>query len=318
MDSAEASTLQGLFASNNARMDRQDEQMLATGHAVQALVAQVSELTTQLQLLRTPTAPPPLPIPPIPADNAHQHEPRLPTPAMYGGEPDLCRAFLTKCSMFFSLQPLTFATVEAKVALVLTLLTGEAALWGTAVWENQHLCCSSFNALKEEMRRIFDRAATGREAARRLADLQQGERTVSCYSIEFRTLAAESKWNEAAQWDMFQHGLADRIQRETFMLELPPDLDGLIDLALRVDSRLQQGGQRSRHLRDFALPEYSPTNSDDAISHPPGGEPMQVGRARLSREEREHRRRRGLCIYCGTAGHFLAECPVKGQARQRI
>ncbi len=102
------------------------------------------------------------------------------------------------------------------------------------------------------------------------------------------------------------------------MLELPPDLDGLIDLALRVDSRLQQGGQRSRHLRDFALPEYSPTNSDDAISHPPGGEPMQVGRARLSREEREHRRRRGLCIYCGTAGHFLAECPVKGQARQRI
>ncbi len=73
MDSAEASTLQGLFASNNARMDRQDEQMLATGRAVQALVAQVSELTTQLQLLRTPTAPPPPPVPPIPADNARQH-----------------------------------------------------------------------------------------------------------------------------------------------------------------------------------------------------------------------------------------------------
>ncbi len=220
--------------------------------------------------------------------------------------------------MFFSLQPLTFATEEARVALVLTLLTGEAALWGTTVWENRRPCCSSFNALKEEMRRVFDRAATGRETARRLADLQQGERTVSCYSIEFRTLAAESKWNEEVQWDIFRHGLADRIQREIFMLELPPDLDVLIDLALRMDSSLQQSGQRSRHLRDFALPEYSPTNSDDAISHPPGGEPMQVGRARLSREERELRRRRGLCIYCGRAGHFLAECPVKGQARQRI
>jgi len=90
---------------------------------------------------------------------------------------------------------------------------------------------------------------------------------------------------------MRRHGLADRIQREIFMLELPPDLDGLIDLALRVDSHLQQSGQRSRHLRDFALPEYSPINSDDAISHPLRGEPMQVGRARLSPEEREHRGR---------------------------
>ncbi|KAL0190885.1 hypothetical protein M9458_013583, partial [Cirrhinus mrigala] len=89
------------------------------------------------------------------------------------------------------------------------------------------------------MRRVFDRAVMGREAASVLADLRQGNRTVSDYSIEFRTLAAESKWNEAAQWDMFLHGLADRIQREIFTLELPEDLDGLISLALRVDSRLQ-------------------------------------------------------------------------------
>ncbi len=84
------------------------------------------------------------------------------------------------------------------------------------------------------------------------------------------------------------------------MLELPPDLDGLIDLALRVDSHLQQSGQRSRHLRDFALPEYSPINSDDAISHPLRGEPMQVGRARLSPEEKENIGEGEVCAF--TAG----------------
>ncbi len=57
---------------------------------------------------------------------------------MYAGDPNLCRAFLTKCSLFFSLQPLTFATEVSRVALVLTLLSGRAALWGTAVWENRH------------------------------------------------------------------------------------------------------------------------------------------------------------------------------------
>lgn len=71
-----------------------------------------------------------------------------------------------------------------------------------------------------------------------LADLRQGNRPVSDYSIEFRTLAAECKWNEEAQWDMFWHGLADRIQKEIFALDLPTDLDGLIELAIRVDARL--------------------------------------------------------------------------------
>ncbi len=40
MDSAEARSIQGVLESNNARMDRQEEQMFATGRAVQALVAQ--------------------------------------------------------------------------------------------------------------------------------------------------------------------------------------------------------------------------------------------------------------------------------------
>ncbi|KAL0150082.1 hypothetical protein M9458_054741, partial [Cirrhinus mrigala] len=239
-------TVQELLTVNNARMDQQEEHLLNTGRAAQALVAQVSELTSQLQHLRSLAAPPTPPSPPPLTNTEHLPEPRLPTPELYAGEPKLCRAFLTKCSMFFSLQPRTFATESSKVALVLTLLSRRAALWGTAVWENQHPCCSSFLALSEEM-------VVGREAARMLTDLRQGNRSVSDYSIEFRTLAAECRWNEQAQWDVFLHGLADRIQREIFTLDLPSDLDGLID---------------------------------------------------------------GLCIYCGAAGHFLLNCPVKGTARQ--
>ncbi len=42
MDSAETRGLQELLAGNNARMDLQEVNMLNTGRAVQALVAQVS------------------------------------------------------------------------------------------------------------------------------------------------------------------------------------------------------------------------------------------------------------------------------------
>ncbi len=60
IDSASASDLRDFLSNNNARVDCQEEQMLASGQAAQALVAQVSELTTQFQQLRSPTAPPSL------------------------------------------------------------------------------------------------------------------------------------------------------------------------------------------------------------------------------------------------------------------
>ncbi len=112
---------------------------------------------------------------------------------------------------------------------------------------------------------------------------------------------------------MFLHGLADRIQREIEVVELPPGLDELVDLALRVDARLQQRDLRGRRRltpREFFL------GAGDTVSHASVDEPMQVCRARLSREERDRRRMRGLCLYCGAAGHFLVKCPVKDQARQ--
>ncbi|KAK2892349.1 hypothetical protein Q8A67_012337 [Cirrhinus molitorella] len=60
-DSAEATSFQDFLMSATSRMDRQEGQILATGQAVQNLVAQVSELSSQLQQLRlrAASAPPP-------------------------------------------------------------------------------------------------------------------------------------------------------------------------------------------------------------------------------------------------------------------
>ncbi|KAL1276812.1 hypothetical protein QQF64_036435 [Cirrhinus molitorella] len=188
MDPVSAAELRDFLSSCNTRMERQEEQMVATGHAVQALVLQVSELTTQLQQLKvgtalTPSSPTPSPSPPV--DQAvRSAEPRLPPPAFYSGEPQLCRSFLAKCSLYFSLQPSSSPTEESKVAFVITLLSGRAASWGTTVWEQKLPCCASFLSFSEELKKVFDCAASGREAARLLAELRQRDRSVTDYSIE--------------------------------------------------------------------------------------------------------------------------------------
>ncbi len=97
-----------------------------------------------------------------------------------------------------------------------------------------------------------DRSAQGTEAARALELLRQRESSVSSYSIVFRTLAASCGWNDKALWDHFLHGLAEHIKDEIYSLEIPSSLDGLIDLAIRVDNRISL---RSRHLRSGFPPE---------------------------------------------------------------
>ena len=38
---------------------------------------------------------------------------------------------------------------------------------------------------------------------------------------------------------------------------------------------------------------------------------MQLGRARLSQEERQKRRQEGRCFYCGETGNLVSVCPAK-------
>lgn len=41
---------------------------------------------------------------------------------------------------------------------------------------------------------------------------------------------------------------------------------------------------------------------------------MQLGRAKLSMEERHRRQQEGRCFYCGQQGHLCAACPAKGRS----
>lgn len=102
----------------------------------------------------------------------------------------------------------------------------------------------------------------------------------------------------------------DYIKDEIYALELPTSLDGLIDLAIRVDTRLQQ------RVPTVNLLYHPPITSCDTNVSSSEPEPMQMGRSRLSLEEKRRRRNKGLCLYCGAAGHIAADCPVKARAHQ--
>lgn len=306
MDTAGQDSVRSALTQQGALLGQHESRLTSTSREVEYLTNQVADLTARLHELQFETL--------QGAQASHQApEPRCNNPPTYDGDPTSCRAFLSQCSVVFTLQPRTYALEETKVAFVLTLLTGRARDWGTSVWEARAPCVSSFSSLRHEMIRLFDRSARGQEAADQLARLRQEGQSVTQYAIKFKTLAASCDWNEGACHAMFRAGLDEDIQDELATHDLPQDFDTLTNLALRIEGRLRRRDHR-RFLRSSTRREDP--GSLSTMVPPSDHEPMQVGRLHLTSHEKQQRLAQGLCLYCGKPGHFAAKCPVKAKAHQ--
>lgn len=254
-------------------------------------------------------------------------EPRLPPPKPFTGDPSSCQGFLTQCSLTFELQPSSFPTDRSKIAYIITLLSDKALSWASAVWQSQGACCESYAAFVEEFKRVFDHPVSGRESSKRLLTLRQGSRSTADFAIEFRTIAAKSGWNDEALRVCFQGGLSEPLQDELATREPAEDLESLIAMAIRLDNRLRErrAARRkesqsqvplSRSVSPVCIPSSRGSPAPEQLHDSP--EDMQLGRSRLSPNERERRMRERRCLYCGASGHFRSTCPeLSGNACPR-
>ena len=110
------------------------------------------------------------------------------------------------------------------------------------------------------MRKIFDHPVCGKDAAKQLLSLRQGSQIVAEMACEFRTLAAESGWDEEPLQEAFMNSLTQTVSQP------------------------------------------------QVCSEP---EPMQLGRTRLSPEERQRRADTRSCLYCGEVGHLVSTCSLR-------
>lgn len=109
-------------------------------------------------------------------------------------------------------------------------------------------------------------------------------------AVEFRPLAAESEWNDEALHGVFQQALSETIKDELVSRDEPQTLEEFISLAIRIDNcrrecRRKRTGKDAYSVLPVSLP-VAQSLSSSAPPHPEP-EPMQLGRARLTAEERQ-------------------------------
>ncbi|KAK3549516.1 hypothetical protein QTP86_002488 [Hemibagrus guttatus] len=180
----------------------------------------------------------------------------------------------------------------------LSRLLGRVAVWRVrshAVERGEMLRAAGPRLLREQ---------GGKDVSVQLLELHQGSDTAADYAIKFRTLAAQSGWNDAALLAVFREGLNPADTDTTLFL--------FIGTAIRLDNL------RLQHLMS-TFPRHQPqrhTGFQAPKEEVP--EPMQLGRSQVSKQERQRQRHTDmrLCYYCGQPGHQVYRCPEKPSTSQ--
>ncbi|KAK3510982.1 hypothetical protein QTP70_027786 [Hemibagrus guttatus] len=273
--------------------------ILWQGAIIRSYQDQVTALQTQLSSasIAAPLDPP----------SAHGESPRLALPEKFDGSTDHCRRFLRQCKVFFSHQPGMYHEEVTKCAFLLSLMTDRALEWASAVWDADPQVKSSFAYFAGMIREVFEYPAGGKDISLQLMELRQGSETAADYAISFRTLAAQSGWNDAALWAVFHTGLNPSLQAELACHVEVTSLTQFVATTIRLDNlRLQHrtGTQASASARSRVRTDY-PEHREEVT------EPMQLGRSRLAAQGHRPRGQMRLCYNFGASGHLSPRCPER-------
>ncbi len=215
------------------------------------------------------------------------------------------------------------------MAYLVNLLEGPPLSFYNALFEQGSPLAMSADAFAAELKRVYDHPIRGQQAGLRLSKIRQGRLSVREFVSQFQSLAVESGFNEAALITAFQSGLNRDIGREIALRGEFKTLDEAVKLAIKLGDQLSLWrtepppfpAVRSEQ-RTFPSPcrdVPGPLMSRQEMSGNPEPEPMQIDGIHLSPEEKARRIKSQSCLYCGQAGHFIANCPVrpaKGPVRQ--
>lgn len=249
---------------------------------------------------------------------------RINDPPTFDGDPSKIANFIGHVKMSIYSDSSRFQDEVSKIMFLCSFLTGYAFTWALPYIENLgthslDICMSSFDSFLEEFQRSFGEVNEKLNNETQLLHLRQGRGSAAEYAANFRRLSARSGFNEAALLCIFREGLSEDLKDQLATRDLPNQLSSYTIKVIELDNRIRDRESR-RHFfyknnqtltprPKYVQPEFQPAVHTTQVD-------THVVRkfSALSDEEKNRRRKFGLCLYCGGEGHTAVACPKKGKA----
>lgn len=263
-------------------------------------------------------------------------EPKIQGPQPFTNRKDNAVEFLLKCEGVFLLQPRTYPTDIIKIRYAINLLKGEAYNWAIPQLllpsAKQEDWIKKWDLFKKEFEHSFGETDLVAQAHYKIKQLKQTGSAIS-YITEFRRWAAYLDYGDQALVNMLFDGLKDTIKDRILSPHQYKKVNDLCAEIIRWDNLLFQrlrgklpgftSYQNTRSSYSAAKPFHRSNSAAPQRYTPARHEPMEIDAAKavprkLSSQEREHRIKNKLCLYCGEPGHFAPDCPKKKNMKPRF
>ena len=260
-------------------------------------------------------------------------EPKVASPDFFSGSRQGLTPFLTQVKMVIGLQPSRYPTEKTKVLYVGSFLRGTALLWFQPYVGKtpEDPIINDFELFCSKLKELFGDPDEEGTAERNLYSLKQ-KGSATTYLADFQRYAVLVGWNDKAKMAQFYRGLKDVIKDELARQDKAETLHDLMEQAVKIDTRvyersLEKGADITGQQR-FTPRTYNPTYRDSTqrntsynrynntttrpfvANNKPGLNLPVTPAGKLTKEEYTRRRDNNLCLYCGSADHTIAKCPL--------
>lgn len=247
--------------------------------------------------------------------------PKIKEPPMFDGDPTKIANFIGHVKMYIYTNRSSFPDDTSKICFLCSYLSGYAFTWALPYLDNLgtshiEICMLSFPLFLVEFQKSFGEVNERLNNETKLLRLRQGRSPASEYAITFRRLSAGSGFNDAALLCMFREGLSEDLKDELATRDLPDNLSSYVMKVIELDNRIRDRENRRRvgNRNPFNNnPRFRPTPQMAPSDNQSSNNTTTRRFAPLTPEEKDRRKKLGLCLYCGDQGHNAVNCPRKGK-----